>query len=104
MDFKTDENGQVSMDLGEPTRRRIELPKLRKKPEEEPDERQTICPHGMEMQSIVQLVKGVDYCRDRCGRSDTTPYDIMNYCVDCTWICRKVNGYGSEAATRSGDI
>lgn len=104
MEFKTDEHGQVSMDLGAITQKRIEQPKIRKKPEPEkkPESRRVICPHGMEMQSIIQLVKGEKYCEERCGRPDTIPYDIMNYCVDCTWIRRKVNGYGSEAAARNG--
>lgn len=105
MDFKTDENGQVSMDLE--TKRQIERPAVEKAKKietaEPEEERPVICPQGSALKDVVQLVKGEAYCRERCGKHYfNNSYEAMRVIYDCIWIKRKATGYGSEAATRSG--
>lgn len=103
MDFKTDENGQVSMDLGEPTRQRIEIPKTKALKREVPKgKRRVACPQGLEFQEVVQLIMGEEYCRERCGELNRNSYDAMRATYDCVWIRRGATRYGSEATTRNG--
>lgn len=103
MEYKTDEHGQVSMDLGTVTRQRIELPKAEKKEQkkqetEEPG-RRVVCPHGMQLQSIISLIMGEEYCRERCGRIGLNSYECNQNTCECFWIKRKAE-YGRTTSTQ----
>lgn len=109
MDYRTDEHGQVSMDLAEAPR---QLPKMELRTEKEPepikadpDERPVVCPQGPGLKEVVELVKGHEFCRERCGEHFfSNTYEAMRIIYDCVWIKRKVTGYGSAATTRDGQV